>query len=132
MGLVRSTSFGGELVELTGTAAIIHQRTRLAIMGLVYRHRDVSFTRARDALGLTDGNLASHAKRLEEAGLLKERRALRSTGFETRYTITREGSRAFQAYLEQLRAYLDRVDQPTGEGSTPKSDTASTLAPEDA
>lgn len=132
MGLARSTSFGGEPLELTGTAALIHQPTRLAIMGLVYKHRDVSFTRARDALGLTDGNLASHAKRLEEAGLLQERRALRSTGFETRYAITREGSSAFQGYLEQLRSYLDRVDQPMGEGPPSTSDPATNTVPDEA
>lgn len=112
MGLASSTWSGGEPVDLTGTDALIHQPTRLAIMGLVYKHRDVGFTRARDALGLTDGNLASHASRLEDAGLLEERRALTSSGFETRFKITREGSQAFQTYLDRLRTYLESVEEP--------------------
>ncbi len=80
-------------------------------MGLVYKHRDVGFTKARDALGLTDGNLASHAKRLEDAGLLEERRALQPSGFETRYRITQEGSQAFKTYLDELRSYLASIEE---------------------
>lgn len=93
-------------MELTGKTALIHQPTRLAIMGLLYRHRDVAFTQARNVLELTDGNLASHAQRLQEAGLLEERQALTSEGFQKRYRITPDGSQAFQAYLQTLRDYL--------------------------
>lgn len=60
---------------------------------------------------LTDGNLASHADRLEEAGLLESRRALTSDGFEKRYQITPEGSRVFRAYLGELRGFLETVEE---------------------
>lgn len=86
---------------------VIHQPQRLRLMALLYKHRDVGFAATRDALALTDGNLASHATRLEEAGFLRARRVLLRDGFELRYRITPEGSQAFQRYLAALRAFLE-------------------------
>lgn len=102
-------------MELPEELALIHQPTRLRIMGILYRHRDVAFTRVRDQLGLTDGNLASHAGRLEQAGYLQARDALTSSGFEKRYRITKAGSGAFRRYVSELRGFLETVEP----GSTP-------------
>lgn len=79
------------------------------LMGLLHRHRDVAARSARKALGLTDGNLASHAARLEEAGWLRSRKALSRTGFEVRYSITAQGSAAFVAHVAALRRMLDEM-----------------------
>lgn len=84
------------------------------LMGLLHRHRDVSARAARKTLGLTDGNLASHVRRLEEAGWLQARRALAPTGFEVRYRITPEGSSAFLAHVEDLRRMLEGLDGAGG------------------
>lgn len=93
-------------MDLPARLGVIHQPVRLRMMALLYRHRDVAFTRVRDELGLTDGNLAAHAKRLEEAGFVEARRALGSGGFEVRHRITPAGSAAFKDYLAWLRAFL--------------------------
>lgn len=85
---------------------VIHQPQRLRLMALLYKHRDIGFAATRDALGLTDGNLASHATRLEDAGYLRGRRVLLRDGFELRYRITPQGSAAFRAYLDALREFL--------------------------
>jgi DNA-binding MarR family transcriptional regulator len=90
---------------------------RLRLMGLLYRHRDVAARDARRALGLTDGNLASHANRLEEAGWLRSRRALSPQGFEVRYTITPEGSAAFRKHIARLRAELEAWEQAESPGA---------------
>lgn len=88
---------------------LLDARARLMLMALLHRHRDVSARGARKALGLTDGNLASHAARLEEAGWLESRKALAPTGFEVRYRITPEGSAAFVSHVEELRRMLDEM-----------------------
>lgn len=93
-------------MDLPPELAIIHQPVRLQIMGILYKHRDVAFTGLRDQLGLTDGNLASHGGKLQEAGFLDARRALMRDGFEVRYRITAKGSDAFRAYLESLRSFI--------------------------
>lgn len=97
-------------MDLPPELAIFHQPARLRIMGLLYKQRDASFTRVRDLLGLTDGNLASHGKRLADAGYVEMRRVLTPTGFESRLRITQQGARAFGAYLDALRGFLDEYD----------------------
>lgn len=101
-----------------GATHLLEARARLMLMGLLHRHRDVSARAARRTLGLTDGNLASHARRLEEAGWLHSRRALAPTGFEVRYRITPEGSAAFRAHVQDLRRMLEDWDgeRPTSAG----------------
>lgn len=94
--------------------AIIHQPTRLTIMAMLAKHRDVGFAAMRDALELTDGNLQSHAKRLEDAGLIESRRALGATGVVVRYAITRAGDEALGAYRRWLAATLQ--DLTVGDG----------------
>lgn len=109
-------------MDLPDDLALIHQPVRLQIMGLLYRSRDAAFTTVRDRLDLTDGNLATHADRLEEAGLLESRRALTSDGFEKRYRITPEGSQAFRDYVDELKGFLEAVDE-LPEETYPEVDT---------
>lgn len=92
--------------QLDGDLALIHQPVRLAVMGLLWKERDVGFSAARRALDLTEGNLASHVATLEKAGLLTSRRLLLRNGFQVRLTLTPLGSAAFARYLEALRQYV--------------------------
>ena len=94
---------------------LLDARARLMLMGLLHRHRDVSARAARKALGLSDGNLASHARRLEEAGWLSSRRALSPAGFELRYRITPDGSRAFREHVAELRRMLEGWEADSAE-----------------
>ncbi|HEX2021682.1 MAG TPA: transcriptional regulator [Candidatus Thermoplasmatota archaeon] len=91
---------------------MIHQATRLRIMAVLQRNREVGFAALRDALGLTDGNLGSHAQRLEEAGYVARRRALSGLSFEVRYRITPAGSEAFTRYARELLAMLGEAPAP--------------------
>ena len=49
---------------------VIHEKGRLAIMSMLAATPDLSFTELRDSLGMTDGNLTSHVRTLQEAGYL--------------------------------------------------------------
>lgn len=60
-------------------------------------------------LGLTSGNLASHAAKLEEAGFLESSRVLADLSFEVRFRITPRGIEAFHAYLASLKALVESV-----------------------
>lgn len=106
------TAWGSRL-DLPPGLEVIHQPQRLRLMALLFKHRDIAFTTTRDLLGLTDGNLASHATRLEQAGCLRARKVLLRDGFELRYRITPEGSAAFQAYLAVLREFLQGQPRET-------------------
>ena len=85
---------------------MIHQATRLRILAALYKNRESSFTDLRNGLDLTDGNLASHAEKLQQAGYIDARRALSGLSFEVRYKITPAGSTAFRAYVNELRGLL--------------------------
>lgn len=100
-------------MDLPELNPLIHQRTRLQIMTLLNRNRDVAFAWAREQLGLTYGNLAGHADKLEEAGYLESRRALTPDGFQVRLRLTEEGQAAFDAYLDTLRIYVERGLAPS-------------------
>lgn len=80
-------------------------------------------TGLRDALGLTDGNLASHIRRLESNGWVATRNALASGGFQVRIRMTPKGDAAFQDYLRWLQGFLDRHQ---GEGKIAGGAGAST------
>ncbi len=99
-------------MHLDGDLALIHQPVRLSFMTLLWRHRDISYTHARDTLGLTDGNLANHARRLEEAGFVEARRVLQGReGFTLRYQLTPTGHATFRAYLDRLRDVLQEAGE---------------------
>lgn len=91
---------------------VIHQPARLAIMTLLYQRGDVGASAAREATGLTPGNLDSHARRLADAGLLEARRALTRDGFEARYRISAQGKAAMHEYLAWLEAFARRLKAP--------------------
>ncbi len=90
---------------------VIHQQSRLQILAVLYRNGRASFTDLRDGIGLTAGNLASHATRLEEKGYIRAMRRLSGAGLEAQYAITRDGCVAFEAYLESL---VGLVETATG------------------
>ncbi|HTI99033.1 MAG TPA: transcriptional regulator, partial [Dongiaceae bacterium] len=47
---------------------VIHEKGRLALMSMLAAAPELSFTELRDALQMTDGNLTSHMRTLQEAG----------------------------------------------------------------
>ena len=96
---------------------VIHQPTRLQMLAMLYRNRQASFTDLRDGLGLTPGNLASHAARLEEAGYIRSGRVLVDLSFEVTYVLTDLGLAAFRAYLAALRRVIAEAEAaPSEEG----------------
>lgn len=81
---------------------VIHQATRLRVMALLQRNRELTFVALRDELGTTDGNLNAHGAALQKAGYILIRRALGRSGFAVRYRITPQGAAAFEAYATEL------------------------------
>lgn len=94
---------------LPDSLAVIHQPARLALMTLLYQRGDVGAAAARQATGLTAGNLDSHARRLVEEGLIEARKTLTRDGFEARYRITRAGLERMRDYLSWLEEYALRM-----------------------
>ena len=64
------------------------------------------FTTLRSLLSVTDGNLASHLKVLEEHRYVKVKKEFVDRKPQTSYTVTEAGRKAFLDHLEGLEKVL--------------------------
>lgn len=81
---------------------VIHERSRMAIMSALATAESMTFTEARDATGMTDGNLSVHARVLEEAGYVSIHKRFIGVKPQTTLALTAAGEAAFRKYIEQL------------------------------
>ena len=86
---------------------VIHEKGRLALMSLLAATDELSFTELRDTLGMSDGNLMSHVRTLQEAGYVAVTKSFRESRPLTTCSLTQSGRDAFATYiglLEQIVA----------------------------
>jgi DNA-binding MarR family transcriptional regulator len=81
---------------------VIHEKGRMAIMSMLAASADLSFTELRDVLGMTDGNLTTHIRTLQEAGYVSVTKSFRNHRPLTTCSLTRAGRRAFAGYINLL------------------------------
>ena len=84
---------------------VIHEKGRLAIMSMLAASPELSFTELRDALGMTDGNLTTHIRTLQEAGYVSVAKTYQNNRPLTTCELTTAGRKAFAGYvglLEQI------------------------------
>jgi len=88
---------------------VIHERGRLAIMSMLAASPELSFTELRDALEMTDGNLTTHMRTLQEAGYVSIAKSYRNRRPLTTVSLTAAGRQAFADYV----ALLEQIVQQT-------------------
>lgn len=81
---------------------VIHEKGRMGIMSMLAASADLSFTELRDALEMTDGNLTTHIRTLQEAGYLSVTKSFQNHRRLTTCSLTRAGRRAFANYINLL------------------------------
>ena len=81
---------------------VIHEKGRLAIMSMLAAAPDLSFTDLRDALAMTDGNLTTHVRTLQEAGYVSITKSYRKNRPLTTCSLTPAGRKAFAQYVNLL------------------------------
>jgi len=91
-----------EPLDFTGIDPVIHSPTRLAVMAMLANGDEVEFTVLRDRLALTDGNIGSHLRKLEEAGYVRCKKAFVDRRPRTTYAILPQGRRAFARHVAEL------------------------------
>lgn len=90
---------------------VIHEKGRLAIMSLLAASAELSFTEMRDSLNMTDGNLTAHIRTLHEAGYVAVTKAFQGRRSLTTYTLTKEGRKAFTAYIDLLEKIVRQTKE---------------------
>lgn len=81
-------------------------RVRLGIMSVLMVEDRVDFSTLRDTLQLTDGNLASHLRALEEAEYLQVEKQFVGRKPNTTYHATEAGRQAFGTHLDALEQLI--------------------------
>ena len=98
------------LADLGRIDEVIHGRMRLGIMVYLSDADSADFTELKTVLEATQGNLSVHLKKLEEAGYVAIAKSFVNNKPLTRVSITRQGRRAFSAYLEAIGALIGGKD----------------------
>jgi len=68
-----------------------------------------SFNQLKELLQITDGNLASHMKPLEENNYVKMEKGFIGRKTNTTYAVTKAGQKAFRQHLDALEKMIKGV-----------------------
>jgi len=98
---------------------------RLQILTALAVEESQEFVQLRQATQLTDGNLASHARRLHTAGMIAVEKHFRAGKPVTSFALTTDGRKALEAHTRRLIAAISHrrlaPAQPVTELKTPKA-----------
>jgi len=103
LSTIRSISGGG---AAEGVNRLIYERVRLAIVSALAVQKTLSFSELKSLLDTTDGNLSVHARKLEEAGLVKCKKTFDKRTPRTEYSLTPQGRRALDQYLAHMESLV--------------------------
>jgi DNA-binding MarR family transcriptional regulator len=90
---------------------VIHEKGRLAIMSMLAASPELSFTELRDALEMTDGNLTTHIKALQQEGYISVAKSFQNNRPLTTCSLTAAGREAFAEYISLLEKIV-RQNKP--------------------
>ena len=81
-------------------------RIRLGIMSVLMVNEWIEFTTMKELLEVTDGNLASHIKALEQEEFIVVTKQFVGKKPNTRYAATTAGKQAFEQHLNALEQLI--------------------------
>ena len=90
---------------------VIHEKGRLAIMSALAASPELSFTELRDTLDMTDGNLTTHIRTLQEEGFVSVAKSFQNNRPLTSCSLTAAGRKAFAEYIDLLEKIV-RQNKP--------------------
>jgi DNA-binding MarR family transcriptional regulator len=88
---------------------IFDSRIRIGIMSALIVAEGLSFNDLKALIDVTDGNLATHLKTLEDSAYLKVKKGFIGRKTNTVYSITKAGEKAFRAHLDALEQIIKNV-----------------------
>ncbi|MBI3851083.1 MAG: transcriptional regulator [Verrucomicrobia bacterium] len=78
-------------------------------MSMLAASPELSFTELRDTLEMTDGNLTSHMRTLQEAGYVSLAKSYQNNRPLTTCALTAAGKKAFSAYINLLEQIVQQT-----------------------
>lgn len=85
---------------------VVHGRVRLGVMAFLCTSGTADFTTLRHHLTVSDGNLSTHLKKLEDAGYITQDKSFQGRKPSTQISLTNAGRQAFTDYLDSISRLL--------------------------
>lgn len=85
---------------------LIHAKVRLGVMSLLMTYEKCDFIFLKKTLSITDGNLGSHLKKLEDANYIKTTKTFSSKRPKTTAQITDIGVEEYKKYINTVEAII--------------------------
>ncbi|WP_135362829.1 winged helix-turn-helix domain-containing protein [Halosimplex halophilum] len=89
---------------------LVHQPTRLQIFAYLYQHGETSFPDLKEALDVTEGNLASHIGKMEDADCVAVEKQFVDRKPQTTYELTDRGREKFEEHIGTLEALIEDLE----------------------
>lgn len=89
---------------------VFDSRVRIGIMSALAVNEQLNFNDLKGLMDVTDGNLASHLKTLEENNYIKVQKGFIGRKTNTTYSITKAGEKAFRAHLDALEEIIKKLN----------------------
>ncbi|MEO8766161.1 MAG: transcriptional regulator [Ginsengibacter sp.] len=89
---------------------LFDSRIRLGIMSTLVVNDEINFNDLKQLINVTDGNLASHIRSLEESGYIKVNKGFIGRKTNTTYAVTKTGQKAFQLHLDALEKMIKSIN----------------------
>ncbi|MTI89160.1 MAG: transcriptional regulator [Balneolaceae bacterium] len=89
-------------VSIDGLHKAFENRVRLGIMSALAVNDTLDFTSLKEYLDVTDGNLATHIKKLEKEEFIDVKKSFIDNKPNTKYSMTAKGKKAFEDHLKVL------------------------------
>lgn len=91
---------------INNLSKLFDSRVRLGIMSALTVNNEVNFNDLKQLLEITDGNLASHLKALEENSIIKVEKGFIGRKTNTTYAITKAGEKEFKLHISALEKMI--------------------------
>lgn len=88
---------------------VFDSRVRLGIMSALMVNDEVNYNSLKELMEITDGNLASHLKTLEDNGFIKMSKGFIGRKTNTVYSVTKAGEKAFKEHLDALEKMIKSI-----------------------
>lgn len=86
---------------------LLHSQLRLAVMSILMNVEEADFVYLKEKTESTAGNLSVQLDKLSTAGYISVEKGTFGKRPRTTCSITAEGRRAFEEYVQALKSYLN-------------------------
>ncbi|MBR1666819.1 MAG: transcriptional regulator [Bacteroidaceae bacterium] len=86
---------------------LLHSELRLAVVSLLISVEEAEFPYIKEQTGATAGNLSVQLDKLSTAGYINVEKTFKGKKPCTLCRMTDKGRKAFEAYVEALKSYLN-------------------------